>query len=288
MGLHDVMAIGKNWCFTINNYTDNDINLLKEIDCKYIICGAEICPTTGTPHIQGYVNFPTDKSMKQLSKMIPRGRLEKCIGNAQHNITYCSKENNILYTKGKAPAQGKRKDLEEVKDDIMEGRVRSDDIAINQPMVYHQYGRTILKIEDIAMRRKFRTEMTEGIWIYGPKGVGKSHEAFKDFNPATHYLWNYDKGWQDGYCQQDTVIINEFRGQIPYSELLELIDKWPKTVSRRNREPMPFTSKKVIITSALPPCEVYHNLNEKDSLEQLYDRIQVIELKGESRRIKKT
>jgi len=278
MGIHVVMALGKNWCFTVNNYNDEDIKGLKEIDCKYIICGAEI-GENGTPHIQGYVHFQTDKSLKQLKKMIPRGHLEKCKGNAQHNITYCSKDNNILYTKGTAPAQGKRKDLEEVRNDIMEGNITTDDIAVEQPMIYHQYARTLVKIEDIAMRRKFRTEMTEGIWYWGGTGVGKSHTAYQDFNPQTHYNWKDDGGWQDGYVQQPIVIINEFRGEIKYKDLLQLVDKFPYEVRRRNREPMPFTSKTVIITSALPPCEIYKNLNERDSLEQLIRRFKIIELK---------
>ena len=77
----------------------------------------------------------------------------------------------------------------------------------------------------------------------------------------------------EGYRQQDIVIINEFRGQIPYSELLDLIDKWPKTVKRRNREPVPFTSKHVIITSSLHPKDVYKNLSQTDKMDQLYRRI---------------
>ena len=272
------MAIGKNWCFTINNYNDDDINGLKEIDCKYIICGIET-GDSGTPHIQGYVNFQTDKSLKQLSKHIPRGHLTKCKGNAQHNITYCSKDNNILYTKGTPPQQGRRKDLEEVKNDILEGKTTSEDIAINDPMIYHQYARTLMKIEDIAMRRKFRTEMTKGIWYYGATETGKSTKAYEGFNPLTHYNWKDDGGWQDGYIQQETVIINEFRGEIKYKDLLQLVDWTPYEVRRRNREPMPFTSKTVIITSALHPSEIYKNLNENDSLAQLIRRFEIVELR---------
>lgn len=270
---------GKSWCFTINNYNDNDIKALKEMKYKYIVCGDEVCPTTGTPHIQGYVYFHNDRHFNALKKELPRANIRKCKGTPEQNITYCKKTNNILYEDGEPPSQGKRKDLEEVKNDILEGRTTSEDIAVEHLMIYHQYARTLTKIEDIAMRRKFRTEMTQGIWYFGATGTGKSHIAYEGFNPLTHYNWKDDGGWQDGYIQQETVIINEFRGEIKYKDLLQIVDKFPYEVRRRNREPMPFTSKKVIITSALPPCEVYKNLNEKDSLEQLTRRFEIIELK---------
>ena len=48
-----------------------------------------------------------------------------------------------------------------------------------------------------------------------------------------------------------------------------MVDKWPYAVKRRNREPIPFVSKRVIIISALHPKEVYFNLCERDSMEQL-------------------
>lgn len=64
------------------------------------------------------------------------------------------------------------------------------------------------------------------------------------------------------------------------NELLMMIDKHPNYfVRRRGREPLPFTSKKVIITSSMSPEEVYHNLAENDKLEQLLRRIKVYNLK---------
>jgi len=129
------------------------------------------------------------------------------------------------------------------------------------------------------MRKVFRTEMTTCEWLTGPSGSGKSHKAFEGYNPDTHYKWKYDNGWQDDYRQQPIVIINEFRGQIKYSDLLELIDKFPCEVRRRNRTPLPFTSKHIIITSVLSPQEVYCNLAQNDSLQQLLRRIKITILK---------
>jgi len=47
----------RNWVFTLNNYTDDDIDRLANPyeQVKYIAYGKEIAPTTETPHLQGYL-----------------------------------------------------------------------------------------------------------------------------------------------------------------------------------------------------------------------------------------
>jgi len=49
----------RNWVFTLNNYTDEDIARLASPyeQVKFIAYGKEIAPTTNTPHSQGYVIF---------------------------------------------------------------------------------------------------------------------------------------------------------------------------------------------------------------------------------------
>ena len=277
----------RNWVFTVNNYTEEDEKLLKQINNMYILYAYELS-STGTPHLQGYLYSPTKISRKALSKKIPRANLEPANGTLDENKAYIigpyekdgkTKPYNPNHiTIGTEPSQGARKDLEQLKNQILDGETTTDDIALENPMLYHQYSRTLSKIEDIAMRRKYRTEMTEGIWYYGKTGTGKSTKALEGYTPDTHYIWKDDKGWQDGYTQQEIVVINEFRGEIKYKDLLELVDWVPLTVSRRNREPMPFISKKVIVTSSLHPSEIYKNLHEKDSLEQLIRRFKIIEL----------
>ena len=56
------------------------------------IGGEEICPTTGNRHIQGYVEFPL-KVRPAGYKGMPNGiHWEKCKGDRQANVAYCSKE----------------------------------------------------------------------------------------------------------------------------------------------------------------------------------------------------
>jgi len=128
--------------------------------------------------------------------------------------------------------------------------------------MFHQYGRTMDRLEDIALRQKFRTMMTRAYWYTGPSMAGKSHKVFENYSPDTHYvkpLGEADCKWWDGYTGQETVIFNEFRGQIPFAEMLDLMDKWPKTVSRRGRAPVPFLAKTILIASIRMPRDVYVN-----------------------------
>jgi hypothetical protein len=132
---------------------------------------------------------------------------------------------------------------------------------------------------DLRRRQMFRQKTTQGVWIHGPTGVGKSHEAFSGYNPTDFYVHDLTTDWWDDYCGQKVVIFNEFRGEIKYSQLLDLVDKWPKKVKRRGRESTPFVSEKIIITSAVPP-EVCYNCNATDDkIEQLQRRFEIIHMK---------
>lgn len=248
---------------------------------RYLVQGTEVCPTTGRHHYQGYIYWKNPRSWRATCKKW-KCWVRPAKGTPNECRNYCVKEGNFAEF-GKIPEQGERTDLEEKFRQIKTGELTADEVLWENPELYHQYGRTIEKLEDLYLRRQFRTEMTECDWIVGPTGVGKSHTAFKDFDPETHYVYRHnDKSWWEGYKQQEYVIINDFRGQIPYDELLQMLDKWAYYVPRRGREPMPFTSKKVIITSPLRPEEAYNKRNEKDSIEQLLRRVNIVDMSARS------
>lgn len=269
------MSSYKNCCFTLNNYTEEEYETIKNWSCKYLVVGKEV-GENGTPHLQGYVEWKSSKLLSTLKNLNNRIHWERRQGTALQASTYCKKDNDFIEI-GTISSQGKRTDLIELKEKIFEGKA-VDEVVLEDPHTYHLYGRTLNKIEELALRKKFRTEQTIGEWYYGETGVGKSHKAFEGFHPDTHYVYPYDNGWWDGYKGQDIVIINDFRGQISYGELLNLVDKWPHQVRRRNREPLPFISKKVIITSSIHPDMVYKNLSKEDKLDQLYRRFKIEEL----------
>ena len=88
------------WCFTLNNYTDDQYDSMCEkcetYSAKWII-GKEI-GENGTPHLQGYMHL---LKMQRLSSMKTKfGKeihFEVAKGDNQQNWIYCSKENNYTY-----------------------------------------------------------------------------------------------------------------------------------------------------------------------------------------------
>jgi len=264
--------------------------LFTKYEMSYLHAADEVCPQTGTPHVDGYYEYPAPRRAVTERKKFTKafgpgyGDLDTAYGTSAENVDYSTKEQGTYMQLGTpAVGQGFRTDVESRCAEVTAGKRTVDQIVLEEPRFYHQYGRTLHRVEDLALRSKFRTWMTEGLWLWGPTGVGKSHRAFAGFTPQSHYLWkNNDKGWQDGYSGQETVIINDFRGEIPYNELLQLVDRWPHTLARRGREPVPFLAKTVIITSSLSPQLIYHRRNYEDSLDQLLRRFTVTHMKSRS------
>lgn len=136
---------GLNYCFTINNYTDDHERLLKEYydagNCECICYGREIAPTTNTPHLQGFIVFKTVKSFKQVCALKQfEWHISRMIKPVLANYRYCTKDgNHVLY--GKAPITSKkeqgemgkekgkssrRTDIDEMIKDIESGMSRQD------------------------------------------------------------------------------------------------------------------------------------------------------------------
>ena len=61
----------RDYYITYNNYDQDQIDKLAALECVYIVYGKEIAPTTGTPHLQGYVRFKSPKTMSAALKALP-------------------------------------------------------------------------------------------------------------------------------------------------------------------------------------------------------------------------
>lgn len=87
------------WCFTLNNYTDNDLTTISQWitadRCKYGIVGKEI-GENGTPHLQGYIHLIKPVRFSTLKKFLPNAHWEPAKGNPAQNKQYCSKDGNIF------------------------------------------------------------------------------------------------------------------------------------------------------------------------------------------------
>ncbi len=275
--------------FVVTNWNcDAEIyqQLIDDKKIQFIAYGEETCPTTGKAHHQAFLYFHNPKSTGAKNLC----RIGKMFGDTQCDVrpmkgsftqceAYCGKESSLVKL-GVEPKQGERGDLKELKDQILSGDMTAEDVAVADPHTYHMYGRTLQQIETIALRKKFRTEMTTCTWYTGPSGAGKSHMVFADYSPETHFIKDLSVDWWDGYCGQPIVILNEFRGEIKFSQMCALVDKWPMTVPIRCKESVPFLAREIRVACIKSPKEVYHRTAAEDGepWQQFERRIKTVRL----------
>lgn len=78
--------------YLITNFCE-DYKFVPISDIKYFIYQFEICPSTKKRHLQGYVKFTRSIRISAAKKLLnmPQAHLERCKGNHQECINYCSK-----------------------------------------------------------------------------------------------------------------------------------------------------------------------------------------------------
>lgn len=127
---------------------------------------------------------------------------------------------------------------------------------------------------------------TKSIWVWDPKGLCKSSITSyieSTFNKNDVFYWKCRKKYQEGYENQMLCVIEDFKGTIPYSDLLHMADSYcPFTVKIKYQHgrtlTSAFCSKRIIINSKISPEVAYRNSNLINNFDQLYRRFKVIKI----------
>lgn len=94
--------------FTWNNYSDEDVEYVKQLDCSYVVFGKEKAKT-GTPHLQGYVYFLNPREHKAICRLFKdKCHVECARGAPEQNFDYVTKEGDY-FEKGTRPLSDKEK-----------------------------------------------------------------------------------------------------------------------------------------------------------------------------------
>jgi hypothetical protein len=102
----------KAWCFTLNNYTENEhgalVQLFSSVADKYFYIVGEEVGESGTPHLQGYIEKKTGRfrplpmfevmrpGNNQEGALVNAMHFEKAKGNRTQNYKYCSKDDKFV------------------------------------------------------------------------------------------------------------------------------------------------------------------------------------------------
>lgn len=243
---------GKRWCFTLNNPGDT----VPSFDgCQYLVYGREK-GESGTPHLQGFVVFSTNKRLSGCIKWLPGAHFEKAKGTNEQASSYCKKDGDYK-EEGTMPASAKQRGTDFWKSVIQSAR--DGTLEEDHPSVYVHCNRWYTnerakhtKLESLAN--------TCGYWIYGPSGTGKTTAVMETFGIDNIY----DKGvnkWWDGYGSEETVLIDDItmeNGKFIASFLLRWADKWPVRVETKGGT-LRVRPKRIVCTSNYHLEEVFSN-----------------------------
>nr|WAE43251.1 MAG: replication associated protein [Cressdnaviricota sp.] len=178
----------RGWCFTLNNYTDEEYEQLKthgHTKCIKWIIGKEVAPTTGTKHLQGYFYHKNSRTLQCMKKINNRLHLERSKGSPEENLTYCSKA-------GEAEHEGFIKLKDTIKKKLL---------ARYESVIWKPWQQELLKT--IESKPDTRTIN----WIYDP--IGNSGKSFlTKYLALTHEVIIAD-GKKDNIFNQVNKKLNE-------------------------------------------------------------------------------
>jgi len=239
----------REWVFTINNYSDDDISALEKLDCRYMVYAPEV-GSKGTPHIQGYVVFKNQRAWKGITKDLPRAWIQvrakhSTPGQArQYIVGPYSKDgktkpaNPDAVERGSLPEQGARNDLVSTGRKLKETkreRVLLDDEDCWTPLA--KYPKFFAKLLSHEWKKEAdelcASGFTPEVYVLWSRnsGNGKSRFVYDTHGSANICRGNIaaksGKLWWDGYDGETVLLLEEFEGQLEFTQWKQLTDRYP-------------------------------------------------------------
>lgn len=262
----------RNYRFTHNNYDGTYVE--DNVNCRYIIYGKEIAPTTGTPHLQGVIVLHDKVRESAVRKLLPGCHIDRCDA-LEAAIEYCKKdgdwtERGDCPMKPKEKGAGEKRRWSEIRVAAEEGRWDDlpDDIRYKNLKLNKMHW-----CEALRSRELQDTEEVH-LWYWGAAGTGKSRKA-REENPGA-YLKMCNKWWC-GYTDEDVVIIEDFdkKHEVLGHHCKIWADRYPFLAELKG-DTMKIRPKKIIVTSNYHPREIWF---DESDLEPILRRFKCIEFK---------
>lgn len=268
------MARSRSWCFTLHNYTEDEVAASRALGSEYTIFGYERGEFE-SPHLQGYAHFKTQRTLAGVKKLLPRAHWEVRKGTIDQAVDYCKKEDGGFEEHGVKPMSQKEKGASEKKrwKRIMEKAEEGDEewLKENEPTVAFKHMATF------RSHKKAKTEIldysdedTPHEWWQGPTGTGKSREAWTLY--PDHYQKEKNKWWC-GYTSQEVVVIEEADPKTMEhmaSRMKQWADRYPFPGEIKGGRLEGLRPSKVIVTSNYSIRECFPNPADYEPLERRF------------------
>lgn len=258
----------RSWIYTLNNYTDEDIQQLKAFTVRRHRSCKEV-GESATAHLQGAITFTRNYRLSQLKKLNPKIHWE--ISRCKDAENYCTKGEIIIDVQ---PEQGKRNDLQ-IAISAIESRQSIVDIARSAPPVYIKYHKGLLAYRNAIQPRITQFTKPYVHVIFGEPGSGKTKMVFESGKEIYNVMEPINGSlWFDGYEGHEAILLDDFYGWIKYHTLLQLLDGYPMQLPIKGSTVWKNWTT-VFITSNKHPSQWY----TRDEIDALTRRIsQITEL----------
>lgn len=269
------MTRSRSFVYTLNNYTTEEVTLCKGLDATYHVFGYEV-GESGTPHLQGLLYYKNGKEFNVVKRLLPRAHIEicRCLPSA---IEYCKKDGEF-YEKGRAPRQGQRTDIDNVRSLLDGGSGMRQIVEVADSYQSCRMGELFLKYKE--RKRNWKPTC---VWFYGASGAGKTRKAMEEAEALVGqddiYMTGGDNKWFDGYDAHKVVIVDDIRpGFMSFNDLLRLFDRYEMRVEHKGGSRQ-FLATHIFVTSPTHPKELFQAASDFENLDQLtrrFDRIEEI------------
>ncbi len=259
------------WCFTLNNPLPKHVDKVWDMDYKYLVWQIEV-GESGTPHIQGFVQFHDKQRLTALKKLISnKVHWEKRRGTPYEASHYCKKpvdgcecehcdgleRFDHVNEDGNISAQSQVR-VHEVAEVI---KTQGLEKAIERfPDIYMGMSRGMQALETFyCPKRDFQTEVTV---LYGISGAGKTRYAMEAF-PSPYKLACFGQGTDffGDYRprQHETVVADEFYSNWQFNTWKQVCDRYPTEVHTKGGF-LQFLASHMVFTSNSSPDQWYPNV----------------------------
>lgn len=271
----------------VKGYIDNS-TIIKGKTNVYYCFSLEVGKQGETPHLHIYFQFENGRVGNTIKGVFPTAHIDYCGGSNTSIKDYVFKTGKkwegsekeetriegVQYENGELPeepGQGSRSDLDTIKELVDSGKTPREILEINPNNYFYEkfvgemfYNK---RLKETPMKRDVKVTVHTGV-----AGSGKSNVVTTLPENELFIGADYSTALFDGYEAQSILFLDEFRGQIPYNQLLIILDGYKMPIHARYFNKYSLWSD-VHITSVIPIEEWYNNDNIRDTFEQLKRRI---------------
>lgn len=195
-------ARSRSWIGTLNNYTDEELQQLRDAPCVYMALGFHVGEKSHLPHVHILIQYTNPRVMPRFNRRI---HWEPRRGTVTQAINYLNKEQR-LEERGDRPRdpQGIDEQWQAFVESIHAGTVDKDSRMYAR---YEGYARR--RLAELAEKKDYDGDLSaKNIWIWGRAGAGKSRLVRQTFAASAIYNKQINKWW-DGYQNEPCVLIED-------------------------------------------------------------------------------